>query len=250
MKAYLLLTLIFAQLLWWDLTDKILIAYRWSVARAHIDATLSWRARRLFAIARYSVGIKLRVEIDHAALPEQMIVIANHQSVIDIIALLASFRNHSLRFVAKRELGKWFPAVSRVLRVQRHALISRHGDFGTAMRQIEHLGRHLDRRVCPVIFPEGTRSRDGVVRRFHSGAVRRLHRAQALPIVAIALDGGWRFARLQDLTRMPSGHEYRAAVVAVYPQVSGKNEMIAQIEDAQLRVNTTIERWRSEAGAC
>lgn len=256
MKAYLLLTLILAQLLWWDLIDKVRIAYRWSAARALIDATLSWRGRRLFAIARFAVGIRLRVEIEQDALPEQMILIANHQSVIDIIALLASFRNHSLRFVAKKELGHWFPAVSRVLRVQRHALISRHGDFGTAMREIERLGRRLHGfggsvlPICPVIFPEGTRSRDGVVRRFHSGAVRRLQRVQPLPIVAIALDGGWRFARLQDLAKMPTGHEYRVSLVATYPRVHGKTEMIAQIEDAQARVAETIARWRRDADAC
>lgn len=256
MKAYLLLTLIFAQLLWWDLIDKVLIVYRWSAARSLIDATLSWRGRRLFAIARFTVGIRLHVEIQQDALPEQMILIANHQSVIDIIALLASFRNHSLRFVAKKELGRWFPAVSRVLRVQRHALISRHGDFGTAMREIEHLGRHLartersDRPVCPVIFPEGTRSRDGAVRRFHSGAVRRLQRERPLPIVAVALDGGWRFARMQDLARIPVGHEYRVAVVATYPYVRGKTEMAAQIEDARTRVAETVARWRSEIDVC
>lgn len=255
MKAYLLLTLVLAQLLWWDLIDKVLIMYRWSAARALIDATLSWRGRRLFAIARFTVGIRLRVEIDQETLPDQMILIANHQSVIDIIALLASFRNHSLRFVAKRELGRWFPAVSRVLRVQRHALISRHGDFGTAMREIEHLGRGLarpegsDLSVCPVIFPEGTRSRDGVVRRFHSGAVRRLQRERPLPIVAIALDGGWRFARMQDLAKIPVGHEYRVSVVAIYPYTRSKTEMIAQIDDAQARVTETIARWRSDIHA-
>lgn len=247
MKAYLLLPLIFAQLLWWDFIDKIHIAYRWSSARSLIDRTLSWRGRRLFAIARFTVGIRLRVDIDQAALPEQMIVIANHQSVIDIIALLASFRKHSLRFVAKRELKHWFPAVSRVLRVQRHALISRHGDFGTAMREIEKMGRQLNTTVCPVIFPEGTRSRDGVVRQFHSGALRRVHRTGTLPIVAVALDGGRRFSHMKNLTQLPFGHEYRVSVVAIYPYVNDKAELIAQIEDAQNRVERTISRWRSEA---
>ena len=246
MNAYLLLILAVAQLMWWDLLDKILIAYRWECARALIDRTVSWRARRLFAIARFTTGLKLRVEIDHDSLPEQMILISNHQSVIDIVVLLASFRHHSLRFVAKRELGRWFPAVSRVLRVQRHALISRTGDFGGAMREIERLGRRLESRICPAIFPEGTRSRDGTVGQFHSGAVRRLHHAHVLPIVAVALDGGWRFGHMQELSRIPAGHEYRAKLVGVFPSVTGKTELIEQIEEAQARITATIGSWRGE----
>ncbi len=244
MKAYLLLTLLFSQLLWWDLLDKIAITYRWAVARSFIDMTITWRARRLFAIARLVTGIKLKLERDSPDLPSEMLLIANHQSVIDIVGLLAAFDDHSLRFVAKKELGNWFPAVSRVLRVQRHALISRSGDFGPAMREIDHLGKRLGPGICPVIFPEGTRSRDGEVKPFHSGAVRRLHKAKTLPLVAVAIDGGWRFAGMQDLARLPYGHEYRVAVVQVYPVVRSKTELIDQIADAQRRIIETVDRWR------
>jgi 1-acyl-sn-glycerol-3-phosphate acyltransferase len=246
MKAYLLLALVISQLLWWDILDKVLIAYRWSRARSFIDRTISWRGRRLFAIARFAVGLDLTIDIDQDRLPDQMIIVANHQSVIDIIALLAGFPNHSLRFVAKRELGRGFPAVSRVLRVQRHALIPRDGDFGRAMTEIERLGRHLTGSVSPVIFPEGTRSRDGEVHRFHSGAVRRLHRAKTLPIVAVAVDGGWRFSTMTELSRVPPGHRYRVQLIDVYPPVTEKSSMIQQISDAERGIADTITRWRSE----
>ncbi len=209
-----------------------------------MDREVPSRARKLFSIARFTVDLKLKVDLDEDTLPEKILVVSNHQSVIDIIAIMAAFKRHTVRFVAKKELGRWFPAVSRVLRVQRHALISRRGDFGTAMRQIERLGRTIRPLEGAVIFPEGTRSRDGQVRPFHSGAVRRIHGAQGLPIVAVAVDGGWRFARMQDLTRLNRGQEIRFAVARQYPPARTKGELIAQLTDAQNSIATAIEEWR------
>lgn len=247
MRALLLLILVLARLLWWDLTDKVRICIGWSVARRHIDRYVSQRARALFALASFTVGLRLRVDIDHKLLPDQMIILANHQSVMDIVVIMAAFRHHSVRFVAKAELRRWFPAVSRVLRVQRHALIPRRGGYATAMAEVDRLARGLRGRECPVIFPEGTRSRDGRLKTFQSGAVRRLHMQRPLPIVALALDGGWQFARLNNITRLPPGHEYRLALVAVYPVAYGKHAVVARIEESREAIEKTLSRWRREA---
>jgi 1-acyl-sn-glycerol-3-phosphate acyltransferase len=247
MRALLLFILLLARLLWWDLTDKIRICVSWSAARHHIDRYVSWRARALFALASFTVGMRLRVEIDHASLPDQMIILANHQSVMDIVVIMAAFRHHSVRFVAKAELKRWFPAVSRVLRVQRHALVPRRGGYSTAMTEVDRLARGLRRRECPVIFPEGTRSRHGRLMAFQSGAVRRLHRQRPLPIVALALDGGWQFSRLNEILRLPRGHEFRIALAAVYPVAYGKQAVMGQIEDSRKAIEKLLCRWRSEA---
>lgn len=248
MRSLTILLLLIAQLVAWDIADKVRIALSWRLARRHIDRWVSWRARRLFAIAHLMTGIRLAVEIHHNSLPQRMVIVANHQSVIDIVALLASFRRHSIRFVAKAELGRGFPAVSRVLRVQRHALIHRTGDFGTAMRRIERLGRSLVGNESVVIFPEGTRSRTGELGEFHSGAIRRLLSAQPLPIVAVAVDGGWQFGTLAAVSKLPRGFVYRARAVGTWPAPRGKHELTAVLGEAHARIAATLADWRSTAG--
>ncbi|MFA7568193.1 MAG: lysophospholipid acyltransferase family protein [Alkalispirochaeta sp.] len=247
MRAYLLFTLIFFRLICWDILDKLRIAVSWKWARRALDREVPQRARKLFALARFSVGLSLMVENRRRVLPETLLIVSNHQSVIDIVAIMAAFPNHAVRFVAKKELGSWFPAVSRVLRVQRHALISRHGDFGAAMRRIERLGRTIRQGEGVVIFPEGTRSLDGKVRTFHSGAIRKIQASRPLPMVAVAVDGGWRFARMQDLTRMERGQEVRIAFCNVFPPAQSKRELITQLDTAQQDIERTIKGWR-EAG--
>jgi 1-acyl-sn-glycerol-3-phosphate acyltransferase len=245
MRSVLLLGLIFAQLFWWDLLDKVRIAVSWDGAHRAIDRDIAGRAVRLLAIARLVVGLRVRSEIDERMIPRRFIVLANHQSLIDIVVIMAAFHSRSIRFVAKRELRRWFPAVSRVLRVQRHALISRHGDFATAMKEIERLGRTLRDNEGAVIFPEGTRSRDGIVHTFHSGAVRRLLAAEALPIVVIALDGGTGISHMDDLAGLRRGHEYRLKVLQVLPPATGKRALIAQIGHAQEIITDQLKRWRT-----
>lgn len=244
MRAYLLVFLLLARLLWWDVLDKLRITVSMRWARRAMDRDVPRRARGLFAVARLTVGLRLSVDVDDRTMPDRVLIISNHQSVIDIVAIMAAFRHHAVRFVAKRELKHWFPAVARVLRVQRHALISRHGDFASAMHQIERLGRTIRRGEGAVIFPEGTRSRDGVVRTFHSGAVRRIHASQALPIVAVAVGGAEGIARVQDLTRLRRGHMVRIRTVAVYPSVAGKRALLDQLSHAQEEITRTVEGWK------
>lgn len=246
MRAYLLLVLVLSRLFWWDLADKVRIAISWKWARSVMDRHMSDRAQGLFAVARFAVGLRLRIDVDDTEMPDRILIIANHQSVIDIVAVMAAFRRHAVRFVAKEELGRWFPAVSRVLRVQRHALISRRGNFGAAMRRIERLGKTVRNGEGAVIFPEGTRSRDGTVRTFHSGAVRRVHASQNLPIVAVAVDGGWGVARMQDLARMRWGHQYRIATAATFPPVDSKRELLDQLTAGEEAIRTMIAAWRQD----
>ena len=249
MRSSLLLGLILAQLLVWDIVDKIrtLLSYRWAVAV--VEQKTTGRARRLLAIARLTTG--LRVRFDTAAgveLPRRFIIVSNHQSALDIIAIMAGFSRHSVRFVAKRELRRWFPAVSGVMRLQRHAFIERGSDVRSALLELDRLAERVAGNICPVIFPEGTRSRDGALGDFHVGAVRRLQTATGLALVALAIDGVWQFPRLSDLSRMPDGHRMLMRCVAVLHPEPGKIGVQRSLAQARTAIDAQIRTWRSAGG--
>ena len=245
-RAVLLILHLLAQLLWWDLLFKIQLVANYRAARRRLDRTASWCALRLFAIARYFTAIRIQTELDHVTLPSQFLVLANHQSLLDIVAIMAAFRNHSVRFVAKAELTFGFPAVSHILRVQRHALIHRKGHFNVTMRRIERLARSAVGNICPVIFPEGTRSRDGRLREFHSGAVRRILDINPLPVVTVAIEGGWRFSTLARLAELPIGMTYRLRVVRCDAAPHGKQEILSILDKASAAIDAQLLDWRKE----
>ncbi|MFP4329476.1 MAG: lysophospholipid acyltransferase family protein [Alkalispirochaetaceae bacterium] len=245
MLARLVIVIVLGQLLYWDLLMKATILFSYDAARRYVDRRVSFWAAKLFGFAHAAVGLKLRrVETD-LSLPVRFILIANHQSLADIAALMATFPGSKLRFVAKRELRHGFPAVSQVLRIQRHALIDRHGKFHETMQEIELLGLRSRRKGwCPVIFPEGTRSRDGRVHTFHAGAVRRLAEATRFPLVAVAIDGGERVVRLSDFFGKRDLGYFRVRPVGVYPVAETKQQLKDQLADAQDRITRQVEAWQ------
>lgn len=232
----------------WDITIKLLAAVSYRAARRFIDLRLMHMAYRLVKVARCYVGLRFEME-SHAQrnLPSSFLLVCNHQSVADIVALLAYFPEHALRFVAKRELRHWLPAVSWVLRIQRHALIHRGGHGPQTMRQLRSFAKRCKRYGnCPVIFAEGTRSRDGRVRAFHAGAVRTILAAAPLPVVSVAVDGGYHFSTFRRLATHARGGYYRIRVLSVYPAPQTKEAMRTALDGSHREIRDQVELWRSE----
>jgi 1-acyl-sn-glycerol-3-phosphate acyltransferase len=229
----------------WDVRLKALQAVSRPAARRYLDRAVSRMAHRLATIVRCYGG--LRVERDRRLVtdvPSPTLVVANHQSVADIVILLDAFSSHRIRFVAKAELKHGFPAVSEVLRIQQHAFVNRKGDFRKAAREMKRLGRLTREGISPVVFPEGTRSRTGQVNPFHGGGVRTILGEANVPLTAVAVDGGHRFVSVGDILKGLSDVTYRAKLVGVYTHDGTKQSILDALSRAQSAVSEQIESWR------
>lgn len=93
--------------------------------------------------------------------PGRYVVVSNHQSTADIAILPWALRSLNVKFVAKEELGKYIPTVSMALTHWGSALITREATRDDLIR-IKEMARGLAHwEASVVVFPEGTRSRDG-----------------------------------------------------------------------------------------
>ena len=177
-------------------------------------------------------------------LPEQFVVISNHQSLFDIVAYLKYFGGKKTRFVAKDTLGS-VPMVGKMLKTQGHCMIPRHGSPSVAMSSIDGFAsRVLQKKQIPVIFPEGTRTRDGNVGQFYAAGFRRLVEGTKLPVAVCALDGGWQISRLNSLFRNLHKGSYRVKVLKVYPFPETKEEEKRILEESRELIKSQLEEWR------
>ena len=203
-------------------------------------------SRKIFLLARLFSGMRVTMEGLSRALPPVFLVVSNHQSLIDIPALATAFPCRNLRYVAKRELKRGLPYISLALRVGQHALISRKTDYRQGMRELARFAALSETGICPVVFPEGTRSRTGAVNSFQAGAFRIVLERCPMAVLSVAVDGGYRLATVPGLLRNLRGARYRIKALTLYPAPKGKREIMALLTRIEAEITSEIQGWRVE----
>lgn len=189
-------------------------------------------------------GTRLKVERSPAVKPRTgYIIVSNHQSLFDIPIVGGLLFNNYPKYVSKRELGQWLPSISFNLKHGGNALIDR-GDPEQAKRAIRELGEAAQRRnVAVVIYPEGTRSRDGRLKRFkYGGALELMEAAPDLEIVPATVDGSWELLRHKAYP-IPFGTRVRFRFGDPIPRSPDENRR-SMLETVRSEIEATLEEWR------
>lgn len=204
----------------------------------------------MFSILKVYKNFRLSYSKDNfEKLPGQFLVISNHQSLFDIPIFMTFFREFNVRFVAKDSLARHIPLVSEMLRSHEHCMVPRKGGAGKAMRTIESFSRRvMERRQIPVLFPEGTRSRDGSLGTFYSAGFRKIAEVTKLPVVACCLDNGYKINDLVHIFENISHINYKVRILKIYPAPETKEEQVNILEDAKVLMQAQLEQWRKEDG--
>lgn len=149
-----------------------------------------WIHRNWSRSLLWAAGVRVEAEGLERLRPDAaQIIVANHQSMFDIWALMAVLPV-SLRFVAKEELSR-VPVFAGACRAAGHVFIDRK-DTASAVEEIREAGARMRREgLSLVLFAEGTRSVDGRLRPFKRGPFTLAIETQA-PLVPVAVEGGGR----------------------------------------------------------
>ncbi|MGK0413659.1 MAG: 1-acyl-sn-glycerol-3-phosphate acyltransferase [Polaribacter sp.] len=156
---------------------------------------------KVVAIINYSLmksllilGISVKLE-NNFELPKNtsIIFVSNHQSTFDIPPLGWFFRKHHPKFVSKIELSKGIPSVSYNLRKGGAALINRK-DAKQAIGELIKFSKNINtNKWGAVIFPEGTRSRNGELKKFAPNGLKILAKYNKEGyIVPVTINNSWK----------------------------------------------------------
>lgn len=191
-----------------------------------VMAGLQWSLLRLFQMC----GTRIEVERPDDLLPGTgYAILSNHQSMLDIVMIGGILVSNFPKYVAKDELSNWIPSISLNLKWGGNALIDRE-DPRQSIRAIRDMARTAQERgVSAVIFPEGSRSRDGNLLPFKTaGAKSMLKAADQLPVVPAIISGSWQLNRLIPFT---PGVKVRIAFGSPIDRHPGdETEVINQVE--------------------
>lgn len=127
--------------------------------------------------------------IDNLRLEKPAIIVANHQSFVDILAFLAT--SPRISFVVKGSMPR-IPIMGSILR-----FLDCYPASGGYDKLVPHVRRLTEEGISVVIFPEGTRTCDARIHRFRNGAFLLAHRLQ-LPIRPVIFYGNVYAVRKQQ----------------------------------------------------
>ena len=140
------------------------------------------------------LGVPIRLKNSYK-IPENttIIFVSNHQSTFEVAPIGWFFRKHHPKFVSKIELGKGIPSVSYNLKNGGAALINRK-DSKQAITALVAFSKRINKNKWgAIIFPEGTRSRNGTPKKFATNGLKILAKYNKDGyIVPLTINNSWK----------------------------------------------------------
>jgi 1-acyl-sn-glycerol-3-phosphate acyltransferase len=164
-------------------------------------------------------GVRVRIEGEGNIDPANTYIFAgNHCSQYDIFAFQGYFP-HDFRWIAKKELFS-IPVFGQAMHRVGYIPIDRsHGR--QAMKSLDQAAGRIAAGSSVLIFPEGTRSSDGMLNEFKTGAILLAIKAK-VPIVPIGFNGSYEV--LPKGTYLPKAGEIIIRIGA--PLATGSDKAI------------------------
>ena len=182
--TFLLLLVIFHPLQWIGLN---LFGYK---GHKKVIDVLNFCLVKSLLILGVTVRLKNSMDLPKDA---SLIFVSNHQSTFDIPPFGLFYRKHHPKFVAKIELGKGIPSVSYNLRHGGAALINRK-DAKQALTTLGNFSKNINKKKWgAIIFPEGTRSRNGKPKKFSTNGLKMITKYNPEGyIVPVTINNSWK----------------------------------------------------------
>ncbi len=162
-----------------------------------------------------------------------LIIVSNHQSQWDIPPVVWGFRKHHPKFISKIELAKNIPSISYNLRHGGSALIDRKNG-SQSIRELIKLGEKIEKNnyaVC--IYPEGTRSADGKMKKFQPGGIKTLLKAApSAIIVPFVIDGNYKLQTNKSWIINPGVKLTYTVLDPIEPGMIPAEELVEKTEQA------------------
>ncbi len=230
-------------------TNNLIILYTagcgaLSLAGSVFDTGGRWQhmwARNWSWLILKTCGVRVREEGLDNVPHETAIYCVNHQSAMDIPILFVHLPVQ-FRFLAKRPLFN-LPFLGWHLSRSGHIPVDR-GQPRKAFRSFDQAAERIRSGVPVVLFPEGTRSRDGELHAFKGGSFYLALEA-GVPIVPITLNGT-RHVHEPDTLHVRSGQ----TEMIIHPPISTAGLTSQDVDALSARVRSCIasrfvppEKW-------
>ncbi len=174
-----------------------------------------------------------------------ILIVMNHQSLLDIPVAIACVEGGYPKIVARERYCKGYPLISHMIRLYAHPTV-RPGEHTTV--QLEALKRTVKEAERPVvIYPEGSRTRDGEIRRFKTAGLKAILSARPWSVYLLVADGMCESAGLRGFVKNISSSVIKTETDGPFSFDSEKGDLDAFIASMEQRMIRKLAQMRAPA---
>jgi 1-acyl-sn-glycerol-3-phosphate acyltransferase len=173
-----------------------------------------------------------------------IVIVGNHQSLLDILQVTLLAHPRVPAFVARRRYQRFVPLVSACIRLLGSPIVDPKRDPTGAIEAVRRGARELPHGL--LIFPEGHRSVDGAIRPFRPGGLEAILRERRGPVYLVVNDGVWKVRRLADLLFRVHLIDARSEALGPFAPPEDDAPLPEFIEGLRRRLVERLAQMRSE----
>jgi 1-acyl-sn-glycerol-3-phosphate acyltransferase len=178
------------------------------------------------------VGVKVDVQgLEHLDPKQAYILTPNHQSFIEV-PLFVTYLGRNPGYLAKKEVFK-YPVFGPGIRMMGVIPVDR-SNSPAAVESAKQATRNIRRGKSYMVYPEGTRSKDGTLLPFKKGAFMMAIEA-GVPIVPVTVSGATKIMPKGEFKLFPS-----TVHIIIHEPISTKNYSKENVMELMQRTRATI----------
>ncbi len=174
-----------------------------------------------------------------------VLVLMNHQSLLDIPIVIRCVEGGYSRIVTRKRYARGVPLISRMIKLYDYPVVDPESGLKSQLKVLRSVAR--DPRVPIVVYPEGTRSRDGELLPFRRGAVDTLLRHRQWKVYLLTADGTLPCGRLKDMLRGVQTVRSRVNLSGPFDTPTDPKDFRAWLEEMEGRMRKDLTELRSPA---
>ncbi len=178
-----------------------------------------------------------------------ILVLMNHQSLIDIITIVMMSSPYVPAFVTRARYARFVPVIAPTVRLLRCPIVDPKRARKAAVEAIARAAKAGDRSI--LIFPEGHRSTDGTIQPFQPAGTLVALRARPVPVWLVVSDGLWVSRRFVDFVFNIHRVHGRTEVMGPFEPPAENDALPAFLSACRDRMIARLEemRRRDEPGS-
>lgn len=192
---------------------------------------------------RHFIGVKFENR-EALKVDKQYIIVANHNSHFDSVAIVAALPNHKFQKTRTVAAGDYFGKYSLTRGLMKfffHAILINREQKPNEPSALDVLDAELKKGYSLILFPEGTRGTTGVMQDFRMGVAVLLKNNPDIPFIPVYLDGFGKVLPKNKYLIVPLVCKVRFGE-PIYPNKGDVNEILENVREAVLDLKNQDER--------